>query len=640
MSTKTLRKRIALATVAALGAGVLSLVSMPAASAYAGVNDNAAAGVGNSTTAAADVLNIGTKTNTSGNPVVPTATNVTSPNYVAVADSAASSVGLVNVSDIAGGRVAGTTATATLVAGGKLVVYTSLAASKEYTIVVTGGTLSSATTNTTGINAGSTAIAASTSGGAALGYFAAVATPSGGAGTTMTVAFYGGASAASVASPTSGTLLAQYTVSIVAASTAGAVSTAKSGVWYAHTNYGGVASLTSDDTHAATEANPTGGSGAYGVIQYANIRLRDAYGTAITNSSSGLLSASATNGALVSIGAVTTAGTPVSTSAFTTGNSGAFDNSFLAVKNPGDGPLDTTVTVTYNGTVIGTKTFKFTGKVAKVTLAAQGIGTTASTGLATIAFADSAGNTVYPSASSTYYPATGLSTDGDTLNSYVISGAMGTNSGAKLWPTTSSSGYWEWTCVGTTVGAGKANVGVIWTNLDGSLVKSNAIEAKCAAGPYTYTAELDKATYMPGDIAKLTVTFKDSKGNLAGDTGGSNYASTVATTAPELDGGNLSLIGGTDSNTGKTSDSTTFGVVTYKFVVGAPTVDPYSGQLVVTFPTITANGVATAQTVQYKIASGSTSLNDVLKGIVSLIASINKQIAALAKLVAPTKKKK
>ena len=40
-----------------------------------------------------------------------------------------------------------------------------------------------------------------------------------------------------------------------------------------------------------------------------------------------------------------------------------------------------------------------------------------------------------------------------------------------------------------------------------------------------------------------------------------------------------------------------------------------------------------AQTVAYSIADGSTSLNDVLKGIVSLIASINKQIAALAKLV-------
>ena len=46
-----------------------------------------------------------------------------------------------------------------------------------------------------------------------------------------------------------------------------------------------------------------------------------------------------------------------------------------------------------------------------------------------------------------------------------------------------------------------------------------------------------------------------------------------------------------------------------------------------------------AQTVAYSISSGGTSLNDVLKGIVSLIASINKQIAALAKLVTATKKK-
>jgi len=59
---------------------------------------------------------------------------------------------------------------------------------------------------------------------------------------------------------------------------------------------------------------------------------------------------------------------------------------------------------------------------------------------------------------------------------------MGTNSGAKLWPTTTSSGYWEWTCVGSTVGAGSANVGVLWTNLDGTVVKSNAMKAVCAGG--------------------------------------------------------------------------------------------------------------------------------------------------------------
>ena len=637
MSTKTLRKRIALATVAALGTGVLSLVSMPAAQAYASAYDNAAAG-STSTAASSYVLNIGTTANTTGSAVVPTTTSVTSLNgatqITAIASTAASSVGLVNVSDIAGGTVAGTTGTAVLLATGKLVVYTSLANGNEVTIVVSGGTLSSGTTNVNGINSGSTAISASASGSLKIGTLAAVVTPNSGV-TSMTVSMYGGATSASVSNPTAGTLYSQYVVTIASTSTAGAVSTSKSGIYYAHAGYGGVSSLTADDTTAATEANPTGGTGAYGITQYANIRVRDAYGTAIT-SSTGLLSASATNGAYVDLAAGGANSTPYAASDFLT--KVAYDNSFLAVTNPTSAPLTTVVTITYNGTVIGTKSFTFTGKVAKVTLTAATIGKTASTGLATISFADSAGNVVYPSASSTQYPATGLTTDGDTLNQYVISGAMGTNSGAKLWPTSSSSGYWEWTCVGTTVGAGSANVGVLWTNNDGSVVKSNTIDAKCAGSPYTYTAALDKASYAPGDIAKLTVTFKDSKGNLASDTGGSNYASTVAaTTKATVDGGNLSLIGGTNSTTGLNTDSTTNGVLTYKFTVGSPTTDPYSGNLVVTFADVNANGVATAQTVSYKIVSGATSLNDVLKGIVSLIASINKQIAALAKLV--TKKK-
>ena len=127
----------------------------------------------------------------------------------------------------------------------------------------------------------------------------------------------------------------------------------------------------------------------------------------------------------------------------------------------------------------------------------------------------------------------------------------------------------------------------------------------------------------------MKVTFKDSKGNLAADAAG-NIASS--TSKPSLSGGNLSLIGGTDAATGLGTDTTTNGVATYKFVVGAPVIDPYGGQLVVSFGVVNA-GVGVTQNVSYKIASGSTSLNDVLKGIVSLIASINKQIAALAKLV-------
>ena len=82
------------------------------------------------------------------------------------------------------------------------------------------------------------------------------------------------------------------------------------------------------------------------------------------------------------------------------------------------------------------------------------------------------------------------------------------------------------------------------------------------------------------------------------------------------------------------ADSTTNGVATYKFIVGS--VGDGSYQLVVSFPTVNAlNSAQSADTIAFTVSSGSTSLNDVLKGIVSLIASINKQIAALAKLVAP-----
>jgi hypothetical protein len=54
--------------------------------------------------------------------------------------------------------------------------------------------------------------------------------------------------------------------------------------------------------------------------------------------------------------------------------------------------------------------------------------------------------------------------------------------------------------------------------------------------------------------------------------------------------------------------------------------------MAVSAPAYAAYGV-TDQTVAYKISTGSTAVSnaDVLKAIVSLIASINKQIAALQK---------
>jgi len=211
MSTKTLRKRIALATVAALGAGVLSLVSTSAANAYTGANDNTAAGDTASTAAAAGVMNIGTAKNVTGSAVnedAHTGTGTTN-----------SSVGLVNVSDIAGGLVAGTTSTAVLLSTGKLVVYTTATSSHHATFVVSGGTLT-ANSGAAGINSGSTvAYSNAATGGPSV--FGVTVSPSSGA-TSMTVSMYdlGSTTASTTNYSSSGTLAGLINVTIASSSTA------------------------------------------------------------------------------------------------------------------------------------------------------------------------------------------------------------------------------------------------------------------------------------------------------------------------------------------------------------------------------------------------------------------------------------
>jgi hypothetical protein len=612
MSTKTISKRIALGTVVALGAGVLSLVSVSSANAYAGVNNNSAAGTAGPA-AAADVMNIGTAPNTTGSAVAEAKTAGTG--------TTNSSVGLVNVSDISGGLVAGTTQTATLLSTGKLVVYTSTTApgtaGSNVVISVTGGTLS-ANSAATGINSGTTAAAVAV---VSAGEFAVTVSPNSGA-TSMQVVMYDAGTtigSASASSPTAGTLVGSINVTIASSSSAGTVSTAKSGVYYTHAV--SVTGLTADDSTTATEANPNGGTSASGVVQTSLVRVRDAYATAIV-STTGLLTANATNGAYVQLSNPSTAGTATQSSAFMAGsaNSGIFDNVVVTVKDPNAGaPLSTTVTLAYNGVTIGTKTYAFTGDITKITLSAASNGsiTSPTTGTATIAFSDSAGNAIYPSPSSTNYPGANIVIDPNAVNTVLTAGTMIT------YPVSGTSGVYNFTC--GTVAAGKAPLTVRFINNSGVVTTSNALAISCANSPYTYAAALDKSTYSPGDIATLTVTFKDSKGNVASDVANGIAASG---SVPSISGGNMSLV-----NAAAATDATTNGVITYKLIVDAPTSDPYGGQLVVSFPVVNTNGLGAAQTVGYKITSGGTSLNDVLKGIVSLIASINKQIAALAKLV-------
>jgi len=639
MSTKTISKRVALATVVALGAGVLSLVSVSSASATN--NIPVAASVANSPAPANGIMNVGVVTNNTAAGVIDITNNSSS--------NVSASQGLLSVSDIAGNSspVAGTTQTATMLSSGSLVLYTDVVANGATSpyngavFVVSGGTLSGATGAATPVVAYNGSLTAAAIMSSASGVAGVIAKPNAGV-SSMTVSMYTGslvgstdtwyqsqlanAPAYAAANPTLGALKGQIVVSIATSNVSGTLSQTKSGVYYA-TSAGGA---TSDITTAITAngvVQPAVGITSWNAPQYASILAKDAYGV---NVASGILTASATNGALVTLtngsGTIGTSGT--ASTAFLTMSAGTAG---LAVKPASSAASSTIVTLAYNGTVIATKSFTFNGEVAKVVLSAPGNGLVSSSSAlgnsATLVFKDSAGTVLSVGGSATDYPQTVTKDAGTT--------GTGVSLGTVTYPVNAT------TAGSVAFGCGSLNatgqIVVDYSNNDGSVITSNAVPVTCSGGATTYTAKFDKATYAPGDIATLTVTFKDSLGQLAADVAAGTaggIASSTSGKTPNITGSNLTNTSGTSTTAGTNADVTTNGVVTYKFIVGTTT---GSYQAIVDFPFVDVAGVQAGITAGYSIADGSTSLNDVLKGIVSLIASINKQIAALAKLV--TKKK-
>jgi hypothetical protein len=177
------------------------------------------------------------------------------------------------------------------------------------------------------------------------------------------------------------------------------------------------------------------------------------------------------------------------------------------------------------------------------------------------------------------------------------------------------------TCTSAT---GTANLKYTITNAALATVTSNELAVKCAKAPSTYTASLDKASYAQGSIATLTITAKDSAGNAPAD--GSKLGTTGASALSITCGALMTAVTLPVTD----ADTWTSGVKTYKFTVGT-TAGSYN--CVVDLPLYNSAATPqTAQTIAYAIAGdGSASNSDVLKAIVSLIASINKQIAALQK---------
>ena len=614
MSKKTLRKRIALATVAALGAGVLSLVSGPAAQADTRNTSTTA-------TASYGWMNLATTASTTGAGVTTSAGQASN--------------GLLSYSDISGTSVpwAGTTQTATMLSTGSLVFYTTpgvgsaTAVGSVKFVVSAGGYIAGATGPSVSQDLKSAAMTAAV--GVANASIAVKPTTG---STSFTVSLYLSSAADTAASLLAGTnsgtltLVGQANVTVAASDVSGVLAPAKSGVFY--TGVTGSSNTWSGTLTADSSTLTSPGAIAYGGSGYLNIRARDAYGNALTGA--GLLQATATNGAYIAFGAssggtgygrVAAAG-KVGTDYVSVSAGASADDYALEVQQPSSAPLSTTVTISWNGTVIGSKTFGFAGKIAKITLSSAVNGktndSTSGRNIAIIAFADAAGNTVYPTASQ-------VGQDGTGYNSVVTTVSMTTT------PSATAVGYVTFGCGPN---AGSAKIAMTYTNTDGTVVTSNSLPVTCSGDAVSYTAAYDKSTYKPGDVATLTITFKDSKGNLAND-----YTSPNAGTAGAISVGGLTAIT-SPAITANGAAVLTNGTLTYRYSVGTTNGTFTNTVTFSTTDTAATNAGLTAsgpQTVSLTIADGSTTLNDVLKGIVSLIASINKQIAALAKLV--TKKK-
>jgi len=289
--------------------------------------------------------------------------------------------------------------------------------------------------------------------------------------------------------------------------------------------------------------------------------------------------------------------------------------------------FSTTVTVSWNGAVVGTKTVNFLGEVAKLTATVDYIGRAGTSTPAAIGYVvatDSAGNTVYVSS--------GIIPTASTLNTAVTNVVFSDWSDSGTLDTKSD---FDATCAGTAAtgrSAGSANVTFTYANpLSGTVITSNAVTIRCGGDAATYTASFDKAVYAPGDVATLTITGKDAQGNLTNAV--TDYVGSGATLMTISGGGQLTLVGAAPVAGTAEKFNAGPGTMVKKFTVGS-TEGAYNA--IVSIPVSNAYDLGGKDiTVAYQVKSATASVTnaDVLKSIVSLIASINKQIQALQKLI-------
>jgi len=359
-----------------------------------------------------------------------------------------------------------------------------------------------------------------------------------------------------------------------------------------------------------------------GTPMYVRITAEDGYDAALTT---GTYTANATNGAKVNWsaakGTATTAGTL--SSASTTDANGDLQ---LRVDPAQYATTSTTVvTITHNTTTVTTKSLTFHGEQAKIVVGTVYSGTTSSSnGAFLFTYQDTAGNTVpgnaagFVAASAGTRITTATSVKAPTSSSAVhaatedVIEAKISGVGGKT-----TAGVMTYTC-GSSAGTADFSIATVST-VDANVI-AGTVSGKCYGGIATYTVSTDKAAYKIGEIAVITIDAKDSAGNPASD------SSKLQASSVSVGGGSLTYtLLGTDA---------------------AGAVEGFQGGKVSlraqmttegTFNTVVSltGAVTSSATTGYSVSTSSTSVSnaDVLKSIVALIASINKQIQALQKLI-------
>jgi hypothetical protein len=450
---------------------------------------------------------------------------------------------------------------------------------------------------------------------------AALVTASSEVGKVVTIAAYAGIAINSTDLRTAGSLLGIWTLTTVAAGTGGEYNATNSTV----TQQACVAKTTAASGTNAFDTTSRCANGRNGVIYAA---IKDAYNISVIT---GTLTATATGGALVTVQNSTPAvGDNYSPSAaFASVTPGA--TNYITVTQPvANTAGSSTVTLTHNGVTVGTKTINWAGDAATIvvdtvnsaTIIRNGTNdaTSARPQLGAVFYAvkDAAGNVISTTTRPTISNDTG-SMVGATISTTTASGAtqgvltqsLGLGYGVDNINLPSSS---------QAANRGAGSYKLKWLKADGTPIYSQEVKVTVsysATGlPYTFDASWNKSSFVPGEIAELSIALKDAYGNAMAD-------QTFLTGVVIITGSNNTTVGGECT----AASNTTKGVKVCKFSIGN-TAGSYAYSVALSTDTSQSAVVGTL-----KVTDGAVSNAEVLKSIVALIASINKQIAALQKLI-------